>query len=472
MTPEQALAILALPREQALSRILELAHKAELWDRLQASQAVASQTTNAQEQADPLTPSGMLAPFEKPAHRGPKKKPGRKQGHAGCRRPTPETVDLTHHHTLDACPHCQGPVGKPIRVHRRLIEDITFEKAKTHRHEIAGHWCPSCRKIVSPTVTDALPHATLGLGVLVYSAWLHYLLGVSVGNVVRILAVAAGLRVSPGGLTQAWANLADMLLPYYQQIEQHVRAAATLHADETGWRINGITHWLWAFCTERFAYFLIDPHRSSAVVARVLGEVFDGFLICDFYAAYNAVEAGAKQRCLFHLFAELRRVDKRNDAFGWQDFRQKLSRLLKDAMRLKTHQPQLEAAVFERRKRRLHLRLDALIVEPFADADAARLQKRLKNFRGELLTFLDHAIVEPTNNLAEQQMRKPVVARKVCQQNRSQSGAETHAVLLSLLRTAELQGHHPVDFVISLAKAAIAGRHFSIIPQPDLQRAA
>jgi len=469
MTRAEALALLALPQEQAVARLLGLAHKAEQWDRLQAGPTAGPETTSP---ADPLTPSGRLAPFHKPTRRGRRRTPGRKKGHRGCRRPTPETLDAFHPHRLDCCPHCQGPLGQPLRVHYRSIEDIAFAPATTRRHAIPGHWCGHCKKIVTPIVTDALPRAALGLNGLVYGAWLHYLLGVSVGNVARLLAVSAGLRVSPGGLTQAWARLAQYLTPYYHQIEQHVRCAATLHADETGWRLNGLTHWLWAFCSERFVYFLIDPHRSSAVVGRVLGECFDGFLICDFYAAYNRVEAWAKQRCLFHLFAELRRVDQRNDFYGWRAFRHKLSRLLHDAMRLKIQQPHLQAAVFERRKRRLHRRLDALILEPFADADAARLQKRLSNFRGELLTFLDHQAIVPTNNFAEQQIRKPVAARKICQQNRSTTGAHTHAVLLSLLRTAELQGHPPVEFLITLTKAAIAGRPLSIIAEPALPQAA
>lgn len=321
-------------------------------------------------------------------------------------------------------------------------------------------------------VTDALPRATLGLNVVIYSAWLHYLLGVSVGNITRILSIGYAFKVSPGGLTQAWANLAEQLEPYYQQLEQQVREAGVLHADETGWRINGVTHWLWAFCTESLCYYLIDRRRSSAVVARVLGEFFDGILITDFYGAYNLVEAWAKQRCFFHLFTELLKVDKRNDRPPWLAFRRRLSRLLKDAMRLNNQRAELDDRVFERRKRRIHQRLDQLIVEPYDDDDARRLAKRLKNFRGELLTFLDHEGVPPTNNLAEQQMRKPVMARKICQQNRSERGAKTHAILLSLFRTAELQGHQPVDYVITLTKAAIAGNPLQLAPAPSLKKAA
>lgn len=476
MTREEALALLALPSEQAIERILELARKAALWDGLLADAEKAkpqeAQPAESSDEPGPLTPSGMTATFLKPPPAEAAKTPGRKPGHIGSRRPRPARIDHYHRHELTACPDCGQPLGRPVRTYRRLIEDIPPVQAQVHEHAVQGYWCGHCRKIVTSRVTAALPQATLGLNGLVLGAWLHYLLGVSVGNVARLLAVGFAFPVSPGGLTQAWSQLATTLEPYYQQLEQQVRSAAVVNADETGWRLNGITHWLWAFCTADICYFLIDPHRSSAVVLRVLGEWFAGFLVCDFYAAYNAVEAWAKQRCLFHLFAELLKVDKRNTSAVWQDFRQRLSALFKEAMALKLQQAALAAALFALRRRQLHQQLDALIAASFDDADAQRLQKRLRNFRGELLTFLDHAAVPPTNNLAEQQMRKPVAARKVCQQNRSQNGAETHAILLSLLRTAELQGQDPVRFVIGLTQAAIAGRPIDLFQAPPLQQAA
>ena len=464
MTPEQARALLELPVEQAVERLLELAHKAELWEAHQAAHSTEAEAAN-----DPIQPSGSIPPYRKPVHRGRRKRPGRKHGHPGACRPAPSHIDEQRHHTLRTCPHCDSPLGAPIRHHRRIIEDLpAVTTALAHEHIIEGYWCPRCREIVTPTVTDALPNATLGLRVVVYSAWLHYLLGVSVDHVVRLLAVGFGFRVSPGGLTQAWGKLADQLAPYYDQIARHVRSAAVLHADETCWRVNGVTHWLWGFCTPSLCYFLIDPHRSSAVVARVLGQLFDGFLVCDFYAAYNAVEAWAKQRCIWHLFAELKRVDQRNASTDWREFRRRLHRLFKDAMRLKIRQAELDPALYAHKKTRIHRRLDALINATCTDDDAARLRKRLANFRGELLTFLDHAIVTPANDLGERQMRKPVANRKICQQNRSERGAATYAMLLSLFRTAELQGEHPVEFVLELTREAIAGKH----RQLDLHQAA
>jgi len=97
---------------------------------------------------------------------------------------------------------------------------------------------------------------------------------------------------------------------------------------------------------------------------------------------------------------------------------------------------------------------------------------RLANFRGELLTFLDHDDLPPTNNQGEQEMRIPVQALKVCQQTCSEAGAETHALLLSLFRTAELRGHEPLAFLRTLTEAAIAGEPLEFIyPAPAAEAA-
>ncbi|MGH8488334.1 MAG: hypothetical protein ACREXS_05565 [Gammaproteobacteria bacterium] len=44
------------------------------------------------------------------------------------------------------------------------------------------------------------------------------------------------------------------------------------------------------------------PRRG--VIKEVLGTLFPGIWITDFWGAYNAIEALAKQRCYYHLFTE------------------------------------------------------------------------------------------------------------------------------------------------------------------------
>jgi hypothetical protein len=228
-----------------------------------------------------------------------------------------------------------------------------------------------------------------------------------------------------------------------------------LNADETGWRINGVTHWLWCFATYQICYYVIDKSRGSPVVKRVFGKIFKGILICDFWGAYNKLCALAKQRCFYHLFTELLKVDKCNSSKAWKRFRKKLTRLLKDAIRLSERKGHLKPQDFQRRKQRLYDRLHQFLETSGEDKDAKRLIKRLNRHRGELFTFLEYQGVSPYNNHGEQQMRKPAINRKVSQQNRSDKGAKTQAILMTLFRSSELKKLNPVETILALAKNCI-----------------
>ncbi|HSW38268.1 MAG TPA: IS66 family transposase [Acidobacteriota bacterium] len=442
MTRDEALAILDMERQQAVEVILFLAQKAERYDKEHPD-------------ASPTTPSGMIPIYLKPVRGKRRRAPGRKEGHPGLSRQVPQKIDHHEEHTLRGCPICQTPVGKPIKTYCRIIEDIPEVKPEVTEHTVHGYWCKTCKKIVYPTVSDALPNAMIGLRLIVFTAWLHYLVGVSVSNLVRMVAVFSCFKISAGGLTQGWKSLANLLASLYDHMGHRAAQSAVLHADETGWRLNGKTFWLWCFTTREFCYYLITKSRGSPVVKQVLGILFEGILICDFWGAYNKIDALAKQRCFFHLFTELVKVDKHNQSLPWKAFRKKLYRLLKDAIRLSEKREQMDFKRYDHLKARLYDRLDQFLTASYGDADARRLIKRLRRHKQELFTFLEHPEVSPYNNHAEQQMRKPVLVRRVSQQNRSDEGANTQAILMSLFRSAELQGNNPVEMILEMAKMAI-----------------
>lgn len=445
MTRDEAIAILNLKREEAIGRILALAEKAEKYDRLVG-------------QVSPTTPSGMTPVYLKPPHKRRKKPPGRRKGHQGGARPRPTRIDQYEEHTLDHCPECQTPLGESVDTYRRYVEDLPPVQPTVTEHTIHRYWCPRCKKIVSPSVTEALPNAMIGLRLVIFTAWLHYLVGVSVGNIVKTVSVFSSFKITPGGLTQAWKNLASLLVPLYDEIGRKISQSAVLAADETGWRLNGLTHWLWCFVTSTLCYYVITKSRASPVVKQVLGRIFQGILICDFWGAYNKISALAKQRCFYHLFTELVKVDQHNTSLGWKAFRKKLSRLLKDAVRLSEKQDQLISEAYLRLKQRLYERLDQFLTASYQDRDVRRLIKRLKRHRNELFTFLEYSGVSPYNHQAEQQMRNPVLTRKVSQQNRSKDGAKTQAILMTLFRSAQLQGLNPIETVRTMTKIAIGVR--------------
>jgi transposase len=453
MTMTDQLATLEAPlgpalTEQQAREIYRRGEEAVVFALLSLAQRVAESQPPTTPVIAPTTPSAMIPPYLKPKADGRRKRPGRKVGHPGSRRPTPEPNHRADHR-LEACPDCHGPLNRTNQTRTRITEDIPESITPVvTEHTIHRDWCPRCRKAVEPVVTDALPGATLGNRTLVLSAWLHYGLGNTLSQIVAVFNHHLRLKVTPGGLIQMWYRLQAILFAWYLEIQAQALGSAVLHADETGWRVNGKTHWLWCFATTDLTYFMIDRSRGSPALAEFFKDEFAGVLVTDFWGAYNAVVCARKQKCLVHLLRELKTVEKYGrPGPSWPGFAKKLRRLLGDAIRLKKRED-VPAEEYASRRARLTIRRDELIATEWEDKDAKRLIKRLRRHRDELLTFLDEPEVPFDNNHGERAIRPAVMIRKNSFGNRSDRGADTQAVLMSVYRTLQQRGHAPLKTVV------------------------
>jgi transposase len=142
----------------------------------------------------------------------------------------------------------------------------------------------------------------------VLSAWLHYGLGNTLSQVVAVFNHHLTMKVTPGGLIQMWYRLQAILFAWYLEIQAQALDSAVLHADETGWRVNGKTHWLWCFTTTELTDYLIDRSRGSPALKKSFKKEFAGVLVTDFWASCNAVVCARKQKCLPHLLRDIRRT--------------------------------------------------------------------------------------------------------------------------------------------------------------------
>jgi len=93
-------------------------------------------------------------------------------------------------------------------------------------------------------IPDALPGSSLGLRVMVLTAWLHYALGNTCSQIVEVFNFYLQMKISQGGLLQMWQRLQEILLGWYEQLQEEALNSGVLHADESGWRVDGQTHWL------------------------------------------------------------------------------------------------------------------------------------------------------------------------------------------------------------------------------------
>lgn len=457
LTEAQAHAIFAQGEDAVVFALLS---QAQMLAGQQAAHAGDSHQT-------PSTPSGMQPPYQKPAvsTRG-KKKPGRKPGHPGSRREAPARIDRRVEHQAETCPECGGPLNYCAETRTRYIEDIPEDiKPEVTEHTIHRDWCPRCKKKVEPIVAEALPNATLGNRVLVLSAWLHYALGNTLSQIVEVFNFHLSFKVTPGGLAQMWRRLAEIMEAWYGDIHAQALDSAVLHADETGWRVNGKTHWLWCFATDELSWFMIDRSRGRPALMQFFTDEFTGTLVSDFWAAYNAVECAFRQKCLVHLLRELEHVERyKSPGLHWPAFAKKLRRLLADAIRLWRRREELDTETYASRTAAIARRLQEMIDAPWEDTHARRLIKRFRRHQNEMFTFLSQPHVPFDNNLAERSIRPAVILRKNSLGNRSAQGADTQAVLMSVFFTLKKRGHNPVKTVLEALTAYLKTGQLPTLP--------
>ena len=389
------------------------------------------------------------------------KKPGRKAGQGPFVRrekPAAEQVKETKVAPLQDCPQCGGQL-RAIRAHEQYVADIPVVEPTITCYVTYSGYCPDCQERVRSQHPEQTSQATGAAGVLVgprakaLAADLKHRLGASYGKVSEALNDAFGLQVSRSGWCQADQRLAQTARPVYQALVEAVRRSSVVHADETGWRIGTLSAWLWVFTNQEVSVYAIRDNRSSDVVIDILGQEFHGILASDCFVAYDEKRLAdwLKQKCVGHLLRELSEM-KASKSGRAVRLAQDLTAVLQAALSLKTAKPTLDPTTFAQQAQTLEARLDALVnpQRRLKDTDNLRFAKRLRKHRPHLLRFLYVEGLEATNNQAERMLRPAVITRKTNGCNRTRTGAETHAILSSVLVTCRQHSIPILDYLVQL----------------------
>lgn len=405
----------------------------------------------------------QAAPFSKgepkAKPRRPGRKPGAQYGHQAV-RDVPERIDETIEVGCPVyCPHCHGSVSLES-TDRQYQVDLPPVRPRTI--EFVLHWgrCQRCRRRVqgrhARQVSDAVRvgHVHLGPGVVGLAASLQKVGGLSYGKITHVLSQWMGLSVARSTLCRALARLAKKARPTYEGLVETIRGSPVVYPDETGWRVGGIPAWLWAVTNGRETVYAIHRGRGYAEAASVLGEDFAGFLVADGWAPYRCFEQATLQTCLAHL---LRRCHEMLETAtrGAVRFPRQVQAHLQHALALRDRRDAGEIGDHGLRvaKGRLQASLGRTIRGRFTNPDNGRLARHLLRYEQALFVFLDHPGMEATNWPSEHAIRPAVVNRKSAGGNRSYRGAETQAVLMSLLRTAHQKDLDPRSLFTAILRA-------------------
>lgn len=393
----------------------------------------------------------QAAPFRvKEKHRkSDPQKPGRKQGHPGSSRPIPEYIDQEITVPLSHCPDC----GKQLQQRRpvvQYIEDLPVVRPKVIRLVTEEAECVHCQKRVRSThplqvsLAEGAAGVQLGPQALGMAAELNKKHGLTLRKTCAVLGQLFHLKLSAGGLTHALARLAAKLGPSYENLLARLRDGPYVHSDETSWWVGGPGYWLWVFADKNSTAYRVVDSRARNVVLETLGKDYAGVLVSDCLAVYDEVNAHQQKCYSHHLKALSQALEEAPSAYL-----EELRAMLQAAMALK--KAALPGPELAQRRSALEQKAQELLSAPRSGWEE-KVRLRLFKQRDHLFTFLDHAEVEATNNLAERQLRPAVIARKLSCGNKTPAGARTWEILASLAATSGQIGQ---SFAKIISQAAL-----------------
>lgn len=385
------------------------------------------------------------------------KKRGAPLGHPGWHRQRPDQFDRAILVPApERCPHCGGAVkARPdLATEDHLQEDwIDGRRVVVCYQHVPGrciNW--KCRRRVRQAAPGELPRAMIGPNLRAASMFLQYDIGLTIRKVVRTVAGLAQFDFAPASLLRFGKEAARKARPLAQDVAEKLRACDANHADETYYRIDSRPAYVWFHGNEDLAHFHVSRTRAGKVSRKILGEDYRGGLITDCYSGYDRHGTPLKQKCLSHLKRAAADWEKLlpPEAKDSRAFFAAVRQWVKRGCRWHRERRRRDGAEREAEAHRLREEFDRLETMPTDSERAARLQKRLRRYHREWLTFLDHPGVPPTNNLAEQALRALVILRKQTFGSRTRAGARRLGTMLTVIETAKRQGKNVLKFLVAL----------------------
>jgi transposase len=363
---------------------------------------------------------------------------GGKAGHKGNSRKKPERIDREVNIYLTNCYHCGTSLNQTSSTDEHIIEDIPQVITTITRYLIQRQWCTNCHKEVRGIPGSTIPGSRFGIGVLILIITLKYRLRTPLKKIEELLKEQYNLSITSQGIQQLLHIAKTKFTKQYNDILQEIRDSPVKHADETGYRIDGVNGWCWLFATQKVAFYTIEETRGKSVPHRIFGRDPTGVLVRDDCPSYKALPM-QQQSCWAHLLRVSHEATEKEDASSEvNDLHKELRVMFKeiDSIRIKSLKPRMRKEYFN-----IYLaKIDVIIEKAYHHKDAQTIQTRISNQRERLLTTLLYDNVPMTNNHAERMIRPMVITRKISGCSRSDKGASTHSVNMSVMQTLALQG--------------------------------
>lgn len=335
--------------------------------------------------------------------------------------------------------------------------------------------CQACM-VTAPQVAKIIPSSSYSNEMILDVALSKYCDLIPIERYVGMAARSGLMDLPPHSLIDLTHKFAIFVKDVYQLIKSGILKARVLGADETPHRMlegsDKKSWYLWGFSTPQLCLLEARDTRSGDVAGEMLLKSKCEVLLTDVYCGYDKsirltnVErrlVGKKLIKNANCNAHARRYFfkprlKYPESNFYLDHYHEIYRLESEAQgkppdEILTLRSQMKSR-FEAMKSRA---IEELSRYPGGNKYKTALSYLVNNYEG-LTLFLTDAEVPIDNNSQERLLRSHVVGRKTWYGTHSEQGAQTAAVLFSIVETCKLNGVNPREYFAKLVQDLLAGK--------------
>jgi len=395
----------------------------------------------------PKTPNNSSVPPSKGQKASESSKPKPKsKPHAGSHRalhPHP-----TRRHPVFAC-RCQGcgtDVRGVLQSACQTYDRIEIPKIEPDVTQVSlyGGVCPGCAKRFKAEPPEGLePGSPFGPNLRAFVIYLRSVQNIPLARLSEVLRDLLGLEISEGALVNILRDSCKSFAKQTSLLKIRLLSGTALASDETGIRVGKANWWLWVFHDGDTAVFVVDAHRSKAVVETFLGEWRPDYWISDRLGSQTGWAKKDYQFCLSHLIRDVQYAIDHGDAVLGPG----LKGLLKRACAIGRRRDELADGTLKAYDADLNRRLDRLLNLTPTHKAGRKLQKTFKEIRSHLFVFVTNRGLTATNNGSERALRPCAIYRKITNGFRSEWAAKLYADVRSVIETGRRRCIRAIDAI-------------------------
>jgi transposase len=408
---------------------------------------------------------------ERPSKEPSGRKPGGQPGHKGTKRDLlpRKNVDVVVAVAPAACGKCGAKVTVKSRgpeAYRHQVIELPAVHPHVTEYQLGFAYCGCCEKWTRADLPAGVSESNFGPRLTGLVALFTGKFRMSKRAVQEMLRDVLGIELALGSVSNIEQTVSEALAAPVEEARAYIPKQPTAHLDETGWFQKHKRAWLWVATTAAVAVFLVVRSRGKAIAQQLL-EGFTGTLVSDRWCGYNWMHVLRRQVCWAHLIREFEGFVERGGKA------RKIGELLIAEVKTmfewwhNARDGTIQRATLQKKMKPLMAEVERLLSEGAVcpDAKVAGTCNEILKLADAMWTFLYVPGVEPTNNLAERDLRHAVIWRKTSFGTQSEAGSRFVERILTAVITLRKQERNVLEYLADACQARLCGRRpASLLP--------